>query len=144
MPSGYLDDLQSKLVQLKELVDNNIVKSAEGQWHFYKSSQSFQRLQPGDLVLLNNPRAGKLDFRLTGPWTVKRMKENSTVLLTMGHVTQAVYVNRMRPLHIDNSRTEDRCLTDVCFLPLFHYDESSNQLSQSPEPAEAPDDTSCF
>ena len=139
-PAGYFDNLQSKLAQLKELVENNVVKSAESQQKFYKASQSFRRLLPGDLVLLNNPRAGKLDFRWTGPWTVRKMKGNSTVLLSKGRVTQAVHVNRVRPLCTDISETEDGCLANGWSPPLSQYDELPDQSSPSPGPPEAPDD----
>ena len=115
-PAGYFDNLQSKLAQLKELVESNVVKSAESQQKFYKASQSFRRLLPGDLVLLNNPRTGKLNFRWTGSW---KMKGNSTVLLSKGRVTQAVHVNRVRPLFTDISETEDGCLADGWSPPLI-------------------------
>jgi len=69
------------------------------------------------------------------------MKGNSTVLLSMGHVTQAVHVSWVQPLHIDNSRTEDRSLTDGWSPPLFHNDESLDQLSPSHEPPVVPDDS---
>ena len=68
------------------------------------------------------------------------MKGNSTVLLSKGRVTQAVHVNRVRPLCTDISETEDGCLANGWSPPLFQYDELPDQSSLSPGPPEAPDD----
>ena len=57
---------------------------------------------------MNNPRAGKLDFCWTGPWDEGELY----------YITQAVHVNQVWPLHINNSRIEVRCFTDGWSPPL--------------------------
>ena len=67
-----------KLLELRELVDANIIQSTERQQRFHTSAKS-PLLQQGQKVLLNNPTKGKLNPRWTGPWVVQRY-ENSTTL----------------------------------------------------------------
>ena len=59
--SDYCEDLRRKLLQLREIVDANSVRSAEEQQHSYKSSDTHTQLTPGQQVLLSNEVAGKLD-----------------------------------------------------------------------------------
>ena len=72
-PSDYCETLKKKLALLKEMVDANLVESAAQQKRAYEGSDRVP-LKPGQQVLLNDPCAGKLDPRWSGPWTVKQMK----------------------------------------------------------------------
>jgi len=83
-PTNYCEQLKKRLVVLKEMVDANLVESANQQQHAYRSSDH-TLLKPGQQILLSNPCAGKLDPHWTSPWTVKQMKGPSTVMLTMGN-----------------------------------------------------------
>lgn len=92
-PSHYSLNLKHKL-ELREMVDANIVESAERQQQFYKSCESRARLE----VLLGNPTKGKLDSQWTGPWIVRALRGPSTVLLKMGITERTVHINRVCPL----------------------------------------------
>ena len=70
-PSDFRDNLNTRLVQLRELVDANLAQSASQQQYFYRDNQAPVPLALGQQVLLDNPCAGKLDPRWTGPWIVK-------------------------------------------------------------------------
>ena len=61
-PGEYSSQLRSKLLEIRELVDANMVKSSEQQQHYYKSS-SLPQLKEGQKVLLSNATKGKLDPR---------------------------------------------------------------------------------
>ena len=56
-PGEYSSELRSKLLEIRELVDANIVKSSEQQQRYYKSSSSPQ-LKEGQKVLLSNATKG--------------------------------------------------------------------------------------
>ena len=61
-PSDNSLNLKCKL-ELREMVDANIVESAERQQQFYEGCESCARLEVGQQVLLGNPTKGKLDPR---------------------------------------------------------------------------------
>ena len=69
-PNEYSHHLQRKLLEIRELVDANIVQSAGRQQHFHTSAKP-PHLRQGQRVLLNNPTKGKLDPRWTDPWVVQ-------------------------------------------------------------------------
>ena len=79
-PNEYSHHLQRKLLELRELVDANIVRSAGRQQHFHTSAKP-PHLQQGQKVLLNNPTKGKLNPRWTGPWVVQRYEKLTTLRL---------------------------------------------------------------
>ena len=59
--SDYTLNLKRKLIKLREMVDANIVESAERQQQFYEGCESHARLEVGQQVLLDNPTNRKLD-----------------------------------------------------------------------------------
>jgi len=95
-PNDYVSRLQQKLIELRELVDANLVESAVRQEHSYHSTK-LPQFKKGQRVLLNNPTKGKLDPRWTGPWVVEQ-QDNTTVRIVKGGREQTVHVNRVRPL----------------------------------------------
>ena len=131
-PSEYSESLKSKLLELSEMVDANIVESAERQCQSYRSSETCVKLNIGQQVLLNNPTKGKLDPRWTGPWTITDLKGPSSVLLRMGTTERMVHINRVRPLLTEESEDHETLATWA--PPLFHHEESS--------PTTLPDDLS--
>ena len=96
-PSNYCEQLKNKLASLREMVDSNLVESADRQQNSYKGS-SRSPLEPGQQVLLNNPCANKLEPRWTGPWLIRETQGPLTVTLTKGDVERTVHINRVRPL----------------------------------------------
>ena len=68
-PGEYGSRLRNKLLEIRELVDANIVKSSDRQQHYYKSSNP-PHLKQGQKVLLSNATRGKLDPQWTDPWVV--------------------------------------------------------------------------
>ena len=52
--SDYCESLKAKLVQLREIVDANMVQSATQQQRFYRSSQTATTLNCGQQMLLDN------------------------------------------------------------------------------------------
>ena len=81
-PADYSHCLQGKLLELRELVEANIVESADTQQQNYHSGEP-QKLRVGQEVLLDNPTKGKLDPRWTGPWEVKEVKGHLNVRIKM-------------------------------------------------------------
>ena len=129
-PSEYSANVMSKLLQLRELVDANIVESAERQSQFYQSSETCAELKIGQQVILNNPTMRKLDPRWTGPWTVIDLKGPLSVVLKMGMVERTVHINRVRPLLTKDCAGTG---TEVAWAPpLFHHEDAPNlNLSES-------------
>ena len=123
--SDYCENLRRKLLQLKEIVDANSVRSAEEQQHSYKSSDTHIQLTPGQQVLLRNEVAGKLDPRWTGPWTVVEMKGLSTVVLRMGSAERKVHINRVRPLLLKD--TQNPVVEPDWTPPLFAHEHAQEQ-----------------
>ena len=97
-PSEYSACLRTKILELREMVEANIVESAERLCHSYQGEGTCEKLQVGQRVLLDNPVKGKLDPRWTGPWTVVGLKKPSTVFLRVGTAVRGVHLNRIRPL----------------------------------------------
>ena len=123
--SDYSKNLRRKLMQLKEIVDANSVRSAEAQQHSYKSCDTHTQLAPGQQVLLSNEVAGKLEPRWTGPWTVVEMKGLSTVVLRMGSAERKVHINRVRPLLMKD--TQSPVVEQDWTPPLFTYEHAQEQ-----------------
>ena len=121
----YCENLRRKLMQLKEIVDANSVRSAETQQHSYKSGDTHAQLAPGQQVLLSNEVAGKLDPRWTGPWIVVEMKGLSTVVLRMGSAERKVHINRVRPLLMKD--TQSPVVEQDWTPPLFTYEHTQEQ-----------------
>ena len=96
-PGDYSSQLQRKLLELKEIVEANIVEAASRQKECYKGQEP-AKLSVGQQVLLDDPTKGKLDPRWTGPWLVEEIKEPFTVKIRMGNSTRVVHINRIRPL----------------------------------------------
>ena len=117
-PNEYSNQLQRKLLELRELVD--IVQSAGRQQHFYTSAKP-PHLRQGQKVLLNNPTKGKLDPRWAGPWVVQWYENSTTLRLKKGEKEQVVHINQVRPLLEENTEN-----TEVAGWspPLFHEDFS--------------------
>ena len=126
-PSDYSVSLKSKLLQLREMVDANIVESAEQQRQFYRSSETCVKLRVGQRVLLNNPTKGKLDPRWTGPWTIRDLKGPTSVVLSMGTTERTVHINRVRPLLTEER--EDQEALAAWAPPLFHHEEDPMTLT---------------
>ena len=141
-PTEYSARLKCKLLELREMVDANIVESAERQHQSYRGSETRVKLRSGQQVLLNNPIKGKLDPRWTGPCTISDLKGPSTVLLRMGTTKRAVHFNRVRPFLAEESG-EQQVSTDWT-PPLFHQEEdltpppSNDSQSGSPTGRVAP------
>jgi len=77
-PGEYSSQLRNKLLEIRELVDANIVRSAGQQQQYYKSSRPPQ-LREGQKILLSNTMRGKLDPRWTGPWVVQNYHNPTTL-----------------------------------------------------------------
>ena len=122
-PSEYSTNVMSKLLQLRELVDANIVESAERQCQFYQSSETCAKLKVGHKVILNNPTKRELDPRWTGPWTVVDVKGPLSVVLRMGMVECTVHINRVRPLQ---RTVQAQKLRLPAPPPLFHHEDNPN------------------
>ena len=97
-PGSYQAHLQSKLAELQDLVESNIVKSAECQKKYYDNNSSVQTFKNGDLVWLSIPTARKLDPRWEGGWVVKESKSPVTMKIENNSKSQTrvVHINRLR------------------------------------------------
>ena len=74
-PTKYSTVLCKKLLELRELVEANIVDSAAHLQETYRSGETIT-LNAGQQVLVDNPTRGKLDAHWTGPWIV--IKQDAT------------------------------------------------------------------
>ena len=88
--------LCKKLLELRELVESNIVVSAYCLQKTYRSGESIT-LSANQKVLVDNPTCGKLDAHWTGPWTVIQ-QDGTSVKIKMGAKKQVVHVNHVHPL----------------------------------------------
>ena len=123
--SDYVKNLKRKLLELKEIVDANSVRSAEEQQYSYRSSDTHVKLFLVQQVLLSNEVAGKLDPRWTGPWMVIEMKGPSTVILRMSTAECKVHISRVRPLLMKD--TQNPVVEQDWSPPLFTYKFAEEQ-----------------
>lgn len=72
--SEYSSSLKKKILELRELIEANIVESAEHQQLSRHNSVAGKKLKVGQEILLNNVTKGKLDPRWTGPYVVTDLK----------------------------------------------------------------------
>lgn len=119
-PADYSHRLQGKLLELRELVEANIVESADRQKQNYHSREP-QKLRVGQEVLLDNPIKGKLDPRWTGPWQVKEVKGPLNVKIKMDNKERVVHVNRVRPLLRAEQTTDGSVISERWSPPLFQH-----------------------
>ena len=126
-PAKYSAVLCKKLLELRELVESNIVDSACRLQKTYRSGESIT-LSAGQKVLVDNPTRGKLDAHWTGPWTVIQ-QDGTSVKIKMGAKEQVVHVNRVRPLlQKDTSEPGFQNWTP----PLFQHVDSGNDQDMNP------------
>ena len=128
-PAKYSTMLCKKLLELRELVESNIVDSACRLQKAYHSGEPIT-LMAGQRVLVDNPTHGKLDAHWTGPWTVIQ-QDGTSVRIRMGTKEQVVHVNRVRPLlQKDTSVSEE---PGNWTPPLFqHVDSGNGQDDENP------------
>ena len=128
-PAKYSTVLCKKLLELRELVESNIVDSACRLQKAYHSGEPIT-LMAGQRVLVDNPTRGKLDAHWTGPWTVIQ-QDGTSVRIRMGTKEQVVHVNRVRPLlQKDTSVSEE---PGNWTPPLFqHVDSGNGQDDENP------------
>ena len=86
--------LHQKLLEIRELVDANIVHSTERQQHYYLGKAP-PKLNEGQKVLVDNPTKGKLDPCWMGPWVVLQCDNPTIVQLRMGTKRQTVHINQV-------------------------------------------------
>ena len=134
-PQDYSTNLRQKLLEIRELVDANIVQSADRQQHYY-DGRAPPKLKEGQKVLLGNPTKGKLDPRWTGPWVVLQCIDPTTVKLKMGSRKQTVHINRVRPFLEED---KDTIVSTQWSPPLFNNDNDENNLELT---RESPDSSS--
>ena len=124
-PSNYCEQLKNNLASLREMVDSNLVESADKQQNSYKGSLC-SSLEPGQQVLLNNPCASKLEPCWT--WLIRETQGPLTVTLTKGDVEQTVHIIRVRPLLAED--LDSNGLKTDWTPPLFHHYEITESDSQ--------------
>ena len=123
-PGEYSSQLRSKLLEIRELVDANMVKSSEQQQHYYKSS-SLPQLKEGQKVLLSNATKGKLDPQWTGPWIVQKYHGPTTLRIKKDNKEQVVHINRVRPFLEEDM---DNVPSSNWSPPLFQNDSHDELL----------------
>ena len=94
--NSHVDYIRAKLAELCDFVETNLVEAAEHQKSAYDCYSTSRVLQPGNLVWLSVPTAGKLDPRWEGKWIVKSVKSVVNVEISDGNRTRIVHVNRLR------------------------------------------------
>ena len=121
-PCEYSKNLHHrKVIELRELVEANLVESTEQQKKYYAGClKAPVMLSVGQQVLLNNAVKGKLDPRWTGPWEVTGLKGTTTIQLKMGDSERTVHINCVRPLLIEPSERLEPL--HAWTPPLFHHE----------------------
>ena len=131
-PPDYSSRLQSKLLELRELVEANTVEAADRQKESYSCKEPLT-LQVGQEVLLDNPTRGKLDPRWTGPWIVREWKGPLNVKISMNNKERVVHINRVRPLLRPDLRTKYSEPEGQWSPPLFQYFCDDNPAPTPPD-----------
>ena len=72
-PAAYNVSLQNKSLELREMVDADIIKSSHDQKCSYNYC-THETFSVGQQVLLKDPTAQKLDPHWTGQWTVTSLR----------------------------------------------------------------------
>lgn len=70
----YIQNVQHKLAQLRDLVETQLVHSADMQKQYCDKNLSICQFHQGDKAWLTNPIAKKLDPRWEGGWVGKQIK----------------------------------------------------------------------
>jgi len=135
-PSGYCEQLQKKLLELRELVEANIVEAAACQQSEYPSEEA-TKLTVGQKVLVTNPVRGKLDPQWTGPWIVVKQIDATSVKVKMGTREQVIHINQIRPL-LQRDTTVGEPLTWT--PPLFTHSNSDTDDERAVENGPIPGD----
>ena len=115
-PAIYSTVLCKKLLELRELVEANIVDLACCQQKKYHSGEP-TILVVGQKVLVDNPTRGKLDPRWTGPWTLVWQDATSK----MGGKEQIAHINHVHPLLQEDTVVKR---SQMWTPPLFQHCES--------------------
>ena len=87
--SRYLADWTAIKTHKQELIrKNNIIENSKRIPHQYRV---------GDQVMLENHRANKYEQPYKGPYSITEIRDNGTVRLRMGAVTDTVNIRRIHP-----------------------------------------------
>ena len=116
--SEYSSSLKKKILELRELIEANIVESAEHQQLSRHNSVAGKKLKVGQEILLNNVTRGKAGPSMDSTLCGHRLKGLLTVLLRISTMVRAVHINRVHP---DRSEGSDRI--HELDSPLFHHKE---------------------
>ena len=121
-PATYSTVLCKKLLEVRELMEFNIVDSACCLQKAYRSGEPIT-LMAGQRVLVDNPTRGKLDVHWTGPWTAIQ-QDDTSVKIRMAAKEQVVHVNHVCPLLQKDTSESERAGNWT--LPLFQHVDSGN------------------
>ena len=96
-PTSYQKELQAKLAKLQDMVEANIVQSANYQKTGYDHGTQIRTFAVNDPVWLLVPRQGKLGSKWQGGWKVRALKSNVSIQISdeKGHC-KVVHVNRLQ------------------------------------------------
>lgn len=95
-PGTYQAQLKTKLAELHDFVESNMVQAAHNQKAYYDQHSKQITLKTGDPVWLSVPTRGKLQPKWEGNWIVKSVKSPVTVEITDNQRVRIVHVNRIR------------------------------------------------
>ena len=95
-PESYSNHLHSKLSQLYDFVETNLVEAAHHQQTSYNQHIQDRCFKVDDAVWLSSPTAGKLDPKREGGWTVKAIKGPTSYEIVNGKKKKIVHINRLR------------------------------------------------
>ena len=110
-PSSYQHFLRTKLTELQDFVESNLVMAGDKQKTYYDKRSHFPSFAVSDKVWLSVPTANKLEPKWEGKWIVISIKTPVTVEITDGKRTKVVHTNRLRhriqPDSSENTLAED-------------------------------------
>ena len=146
-PSEYSTCLKSKVLELRELVDANLIESADQQQQSYHGTELNVKIMQG-WTTGSTKQSNKGATNSPMDWTLDCYSPpgSTTILLKMGSIELVVNINHVRPL-LTEAGVDHRVLPDWS-PPLLHHEESLPSLplaeNQQDEPNQGAAATDLF
>ena len=98
----YLINLTKRLIEIRQLANDNLVKSKERSKKYYDRNVNVQEFKIGSFVFLQSgPKPGKLENHYSGPFKVIQvLKKNNVKILVKKNRSKIVHSNRLKLSHI--------------------------------------------
>lgn len=112
-PGSYQHYLRTKLTELQDFVESNLVMAGDKQKTYYDKRSQFSSFTVSDKVWLSVPTANKLEPKWEGKWTVTSVKGPVIVEISDGKRTKVVHTNRLRHCIQAEADSSESTLTET-------------------------------